>query len=65
MITKTVQLDLFVNTEREKERLEKEEFEKMTKKSIRALFYRINEMEDQILSQQKYIDMIREMQAAQ
>lgn len=60
MSAKPVQLDLFVNEELIKERLLQEEKEKMVARSLRALFYRMNELEETVLDQQKKIERLNE-----
>lgn len=60
MSTKVIQFDLFVNDERERERLEIAEKERTVKRSFRALFVRMHELEAILWDQQKIIDRLRE-----
>lgn len=57
--SKSVQLDLFINEKAILEKKERDEAEKSIKRMIRMLFYRMNEMEETILDQQKAIELLR------
>jgi hypothetical protein len=60
MSAKAIQLDLFVNEELIQERQRQEEKDKMIARSLRALFYRMNELEETVLDQQKKLERINE-----
>lgn len=55
-----VQLDFFINEQAQREAIEKAEFEKSVKSSVRCLFYRSNEQDEKIFQQQKEIDRLKE-----
>jgi len=60
MSTKSIQFDLFLNEAASRERLEREKKEESIQKSIRALFYRVNELENVVLDHQKIIEAQQE-----
>lgn len=60
MTATAVQLDLFVNEEIQREKLEQAEFKKNVTKSIRGLFARYNEIEYAILEMHKKIERLNE-----
>jgi hypothetical protein len=51
---------VFVNEELIQERQRQEEKDKMIARSLRALFYRMNELEETVLDQQKKLERINE-----
>jgi len=55
-----VQLDLFINEEVERENMQKKEWEERVKRSFRATFYRLGELEETVIHQQKTIDRLLE-----
>ena len=57
---RVIQLDLLRNEEVERERIAKEEFEKMVSRSLRGLYARYNELEACFLQERDKNEKIRE-----
>ena len=55
-----VQLDLFINEERQREMLESEDHKKMVTRSLKGLFARYNEMEFVLLQMNKKLDRLND-----
>lgn len=58
--SKVTQLDLFINEDRERERIAQDEFKKMVTRSIKGLYARYNELEAAFLALQDTIEKILE-----
>ena len=58
---RVIQLDLFVKEKDKLEQLRQEESEIALKRNFRAAFYRINELENVVLEQQKKLERLIEI----